>query len=126
VSEWLEPPFAAGHWLPEMIALAGGLDVLGKSREPSFPTSWELVRRLEPELVVLAPCGFDLARTVAEASRVDLPDLGCPVVAVDGNAHYSRPAPRVADGIRQLAHLLHPEEVADPGLAYHELIGSPA
>jgi iron complex transport system substrate-binding protein len=126
VSEWLEPPFAAGHWLPEMIALAGGVDVLGKAREPSFPTSWELVRRLEPELVVLAPCGFDLARTVAEASRVDPPDLGCPVVAVDGNAHYSRPAPRVADGIRQLAHLLHPGEVPDPGLPYHELIGSPA
>ena len=126
VSEWLEPPFAAGHWLPEMIALAGGVDVLGKPREPSFPTSWELVRRLEPELVVLAPCGFDLARTVAEASRVDLPDLGCPVVAVDGNAHYSRPAPRVADGIRQLGHLLHPEEVPEPGLPCHELIGSPA
>jgi iron complex transport system substrate-binding protein len=125
VSEWLEPPFAAGHWLPEMIALAGGVDVLGKPRQPSFPTSWELVRRLEPDLVVLAPCGFDLGRAVAEASRAELPDLGCPVVAVDGNAHYSRPAPRVADGIRQLAHLLHPEEIPDPGLPYHELIGSP-
>jgi iron complex transport system substrate-binding protein len=126
VSEWLEPPFAAGHWLPEMIELAGGVDVLGRARRPSFPTSWELVRRLEPDLVVLAPCGFDLGRTVAEASRVDPTDLGCPVVAVDGNAYYSRPAPRVADGIRQLAHLLHPEEVPDPGLPYHELIGAPA
>lgn len=123
VSEWLEPPFAAGHWLPEMIALAGGVDVLGKARQPSFPTSWEQVRRLEPELVVLAPCGFDLRRAVAEASRIDLPDLGCSVVAVDSNAYYSRPAPRTADGIRQLAHLLHPAEVADPGLPYHELIG---
>jgi iron complex transport system substrate-binding protein len=126
VSEWLEPPFAAGHWLPEMIALAGGIDVLGKPRRPSFPTSWELVRRLEPELVVLAPCGFDLGRAAAEASRADLPDLGCPVVVVDGNAYYSRPAPRVADGIRQLAYLLHPGEVPDPGLPYHELIGTPA
>jgi iron complex transport system substrate-binding protein len=126
VSEWLEPPFAAGHWLPEMIALAGGADVLGKPRRPSFPTSWELVRRLEPELVVLAPCGFDLGRAAAEASRADLPDLGCPVVVVDGNAYYSRPAPRVADGIRQLAYLLHPGEVPDPGLPYHELIGTPA
>jgi iron complex transport system substrate-binding protein len=126
VSEWLAPPFAAGHWLPEMIALAGGADVLGKPRRPSFPTSWELVRRLEPELVVLAPCGFDLGRAAAEASRADLPDLGCPVVVVDGNAYYSRPAPRVADGIRQLAYLLHPGEVPDPGLPYHELIGTPA
>lgn len=126
VSEWLEPPFASGHWLPQMVALAGGVDVLGKPRQPSFPTSWDEVRRVEPELVVLAPCGFDLRRAVAEASRMDLPDLGCPVVAVDGNAYYSRPAPRVADGIRQLAHLLHPEEVPDPGLPYRELIGSAA
>ena len=126
VSEWLEPPFAAGHWLPEMVTLAGGVDVLGKPRQPSFPTSWELVRRLEPELVVLAPCGFDLQQAVAEGSRTGLPDLGCPVVAVDGNAYYSRPAPRVADGIRQLAYLLHPEEVPDPGLPYRELVGLPA
>jgi iron complex transport system substrate-binding protein len=82
------------------------------------------VRRLEPELVVVASCGFDLERAVAEASKTELPDLGCPVVAVDANAYYSRPAPRVADGVRQLAHLLHPEEVADPGLPYGELAGS--
>jgi iron complex transport system substrate-binding protein len=74
-----------------------------------------------PELVVLAPCGFDLERAVAEASRVELPDLGCRVVAVDANAYYSRPAPRVADGVRQLAHLLHPNDVPDPGLPYREL-----
>ncbi len=124
VSEWLEPPFAAGHWLPEMVAIAGGVDVLGVRGEPSFRTSWEAVRRLEPELVVLAPCGFDLRRTVAEASRTGLPDLGCPVVAVEANAYYSRPAPRIADGIRQLAYLLHPDELPDPGLPYHELVGS--
>jgi iron complex transport system substrate-binding protein len=124
VAEWLEPPFAAGHWLPEMVAAAGGIDVIGRAGEPSFPTTWEAVRRLEPELVVLAPCGFDVARTGAEASQVELPDLGCPVVAVDGNAYYSRPAPRVADGVTQLAHLLHPERVPDPGLPYRELVGS--
>jgi iron complex transport system substrate-binding protein len=124
VAEWLEPPFAAGHWLPEMVAAAGGVDVIGRAGEPSFPTAWEVVRQLEPELVVLAPCGFDVARTAAEASQVELPDLGCPVVAVDANAHYSRPAPRVADGVIQLAHLLHPERVADPGLPYRELVGS--
>jgi iron complex transport system substrate-binding protein len=121
VSEWIEPPFAAGHWLPEMVAAAGGVEVLGRPGRPSFRTSWDVVRRLEPELVVLAPCGFDLERSVAEAFRTGLPDLGCPVVAVDANAHYSRPAPRVADGVRQLAHLFHPEEVADPGLPYRDL-----
>jgi iron complex transport system substrate-binding protein len=124
VSEWLEPPFAAGHWLPEMVAAAGGVDVLGRPRKPSFPTSWEAVRRLEPELVVLAPCGFDLERTVAEAERAGLPLFGCPVVAVDANAYYSRPAPRVADGILQLAHLFHPEHAPDPGLPYRELAGT--
>jgi iron complex transport system substrate-binding protein len=121
VSEWLDPPFAAGHWVPEMVAAAGGVEVLGKPHRPSFRTSWNAVRRREPELVVLAPCGFDLERTIAEASRVDLPDLGCPIVAVDANAYYSRPAPRVADGVRQLAHLLHPEAVPDPGLPCHEI-----
>jgi iron complex transport system substrate-binding protein len=123
VSEWLEPPFAAGHWLPEMAEAAGGADVLGRRGEPSFATSWQAVRRLEPELVVLAPCGFDAGRTAAEASRKELHDLGCPVVALDANAYYSRPAPRVADGVAQLAHLFHPNHVADPGLPYLELIG---
>jgi iron complex transport system substrate-binding protein len=124
VAEWLDPPFAAGHWVPEMVELAGGEEVLGRAGEASFPTTWETVRERSPELVVLAPCGFDVARTAAEASQVELPDLGCPVVAVDANAYYSRPAPRVADGVTQLAHLLHPERVADPGLPYRELIGS--
>ncbi len=124
ISEWLEPPFAAGHWLPEMVAAAGGVDVLGRPRQPSFRTSWEVVRRLKPALVVLAPCGFDLHRAVAEATEIGLPDLGCPVVAVDANAYYSRPAPRVADGVRQLAHLLHPRVFADPGLPYRELVSS--
>jgi iron complex transport system substrate-binding protein len=121
VSEWLDPPFAAGHWVPEMVMAAGGVDVLGLPGRPSFQTSWDAVRRLEPELIVLAPCGFDLERTACEASRAAIPDLGCPVVAVDGNAYYSRPAPRVADGVRQLAHLFHPEDAPDRGLAYLEL-----
>ena len=104
VSEWLDPPFAAG--------------------QPSFPTSWETVRRLEPELVVLACCGFDADRTVGEVRRAGVPDLGCPIVAVDANAYYSRPAPRVADGVMQLAHLFHPEVAADPQLPYHRLDGA--
>ena len=121
VCEWLDPPFAAGHWVPEMVTAAGGVDVLGQARRPSFRTSWDAVRRLDPELVVLAPCGFDAERTASEASRAGIPDLGCRVVAVDANAYYSRPAPRVADGVRQLAHLFHPEDVSDPGLPYIEL-----
>jgi iron complex transport system substrate-binding protein len=119
VAEWLDPPFAAGHWVPEMVELAGGCEVLGAAGEPSFPTTWTAVLEQSPELVVLAPCGFDAQRTVREA---DVPPLGCRVVAVDANAYYSRPAPRVADGIAQLAFLLHPDVVPDPGLPHVELV----
>ena len=116
VAEWLEPPFAAGHWVPEMVAAAGGVEVLGRAGLPSFGTTWEAVRATHPDLVVLAPCGFDAQRAAAEAGLV--PDLGCRVIAVDANAYYSRPAPRVADGVVQLAHFLYPEAVADPGMPF--------
>ena len=120
VAEWLEPPYAAGHWIPEMVALAGGHEVLGQAGAPSFPTSWEAVRKRRPELVVVAPCGFDHERAAREA-EASLPPLGCRAVAVDSNAYYARPAPRLAEGVAQLAFLIHPELVADPGLPYHEL-----
>jgi iron complex transport system substrate-binding protein len=120
VAEWLDPPYAAGHWIPEMVALAGGREVLGRAAAPSYPTSWETVRERRPELVVVvAPCGFDHVRAAREAI---LPQLGCRAVAVDSNAYYARSAPRVADGVAQLAFLIHPEFVADPGLPYVECI----
>ena len=112
-AEWLEPPFCAGHWLPEMIEAAGGTDVLGQSGEPSRTTSWEEVLQLAPELVVAGPCGFGAEEAASRARGLDLP---CEVVVVDGDAYYSRPGPRLADGVRQLAHLLHPVAVGDPGL----------
>lgn len=118
VAEWLDPPYAAGHWIPEMVALAGGRDVLGQAGAPSYPTSWETVLEQRPELVVVAPCGFDHKRAAREAS---LPPLGCRAVAVDSNAYYARPAPRVVDGVAQLAFLIHPELIDDPGLPYVEL-----
>jgi iron complex transport system substrate-binding protein len=113
VAEWTDPPFAAGHWVPEMVEAAGGEDVLGRAGEPSFATTWDEVAALEPELVVIAACGFDAERGATEARDLDLP---APAVAVDANAYYSRPAPRIADGVRQLGFLLHPEVCADPGL----------
>jgi iron complex transport system substrate-binding protein len=112
-AEWIDPPFCAGHWLPEMIELAGGEDVLGRRGEPSHSTSWEDVLALEPELVIVGPCGFGVQEAAARAASLELP---CPAVAVDGDAHYSRPAPRLAAGVRQLAHLLHPDVAPDPGL----------
>ena len=113
VAEWLAPPFAAGHWLPEMVAAAGGSDVLGRPGDPSFSVTWDAVEEKEPELVVVAACGYDARRGAAEAEAVE---LALPWIAVDANAYYSRPAPRVADGVRQLGFLLHPEVCEDPGL----------
>jgi iron complex transport system substrate-binding protein len=118
VAEWLDPPFAAGHWIPELVETAGGRDLLGCAGAPSYPTSWEIVREARPDLVVVAPCGFDHVRAASEAR---LPPLACRAVAVDSNAYYARPAPRLADGVAQLAFLIHPELVDDPGLPYVEL-----
>jgi iron complex transport system substrate-binding protein len=119
VAEWLDPPFAAGHWIPEMVALAGGRDVLGRAGAPSYPTSWQTVLEQGPELIVVAPCGFDHLRAAREAS---LPAFACRVVAVDSNAYYARPAPRIADGVVQLAFLIHPDLVPDPGLPHVDLM----
>ena len=112
-AEWIEPPFCAGHWLPEMIELAGGVDVLGSAGQPSHRTSWDIVRVLEPELVIVGPCGFDVDEAAERAGEIE---FWCPAIAVDGDAYYSRPAPRLADGVCQLAHLIHPGAVQDPGL----------
>jgi len=112
-AEWLEPPFCAGHWLPQMIELAGGVDVLGRAGRPSFSISWDEVFALEPELIVVGPCGLGVEEAAERAAAIDWP---IPAVAVDGDAYYSRPGPRLADGTRQLAHLFHPDAAPDPGL----------
>ena len=129
VSEWLEPPYSAGHWVPDMVAVAGGTDVAGMSGEPSHRMRWADVAALEPDVVVLAPCGFDLDRTLADVVPVDLSTylLGTPagqesnVFAVDADAAFSRPGPRLVDGIEVLAHLLHPLEYPDPGLPWSRI-----
>jgi iron complex transport system substrate-binding protein len=113
VAEWLDPPFAAGHWVPEMVALAGGREVLGRTGGPSFPVTWDDVAAAGPEMVVVAPCGFGTERAAAEAAGIALP---CPAVAVEADSYYSRPAPRLAGGVAQLAHILHPDAAPDPGL----------
>jgi iron complex transport system substrate-binding protein len=118
VAEWTDPPFCAGHWVPEMVEAGGGVEVMGAAGKPSYSTTWDEVVALAPELIVIAPCGF-LADDAAErAAGLNLP---CRAVAVDADSYFSRPAPRLADGVLQLGHLLHPEAVADPGLAAIEL-----
>ncbi len=117
--EWLEPPFVAGHWVPELARLAGGRDDLGREGQPSVEVTWTRVAAYDPEVVVLMPCGFDLERTVAELGRATLPEAwhglaacrGGRVFAVDGSAYFNRPGPRIVDGLEILGEILHPERV---------------
>jgi iron complex transport system substrate-binding protein len=116
--EWLDPPFAAGHWTPQMIEYAGGEDALGFPGEPSEERTWDEIRASRPDVVVVMPCGFDaeLAYREAEMHRDDLASVGAgEVVAVDAAAYFSRPGPRLIDGLELLAHVLHPELVAEAG-----------
>jgi iron complex transport system substrate-binding protein len=120
LAEWIEPPYCGGHWIAEMIELAGGIPLLGRAGEPAHAVSWEAVLAEQPDLVVVAPCGFAAEQAAARARQAGL-RLPCRTVAVDADGCYSRPAPRLADGVRQLGHLLHPEAVPDPGLPAIEL-----
>jgi iron complex transport system substrate-binding protein len=115
--EWLDPPFVAGHWTPQLIDYAGGEDVLGLAGERSEVTSWELVAAAEPDVVVVMPCGYDAprAREEAEIYRDRLDSLGAgQVVAVEAAAYFSRPGPRLVDGLELLAWLLHPDRFPEP------------
>jgi iron complex transport system substrate-binding protein len=110
--EWLDPPFAAGHWTPQLIDYAGGDDVLGFAGERSEERSWAEVQAAQPDVAVVMPCGYDaqIAYREAEMYRDQLSALGAgEVVAVDGSAYFSRPGPRIVDGLELLAHILHPE-----------------
>jgi len=108
--EWTDPPFSGGHWVPEMVALAGGHDPLGRPGEDSVRIAWDDVERAAPELIVVSPCGFRLAESAELARR--LPRIpGARVYAVDANAYYARPGPRVAEGVELLGHLFHPDLV---------------
>jgi len=118
VAEWTDPPYTSGHWVPEMVEAAGGINTLSSPGAYSVPTTWEAVLAAEPDLILLAPCGFNFARAMMRAADLSLPAR---TVIVDGDAHFSRPGPRLADGVRQLGWLLHPHAVPDPGLPYAEL-----
>jgi len=112
--EWLDPVFVAGHWMPQLIEMAGGEDVLGFAAEPSMQTDWETVAAAEPEVVLLMQCGYDAERARAEGEQYAdrLRRLGAQrVVAVNASAYFSRPGPRLIDGLELLAHLLHPDRV---------------
>jgi iron complex transport system substrate-binding protein len=111
--EWTEPLFCAGHWVPEMIATAGGDDPLGQLGGDSRRITWDDVAASDPEIVIVAPCGYGLQEAIAVANR--LPQIiDAAVYAVDANAYFARPGPRVAEGVELLAHLFHPDLFAWP------------
>ena len=126
--EWLDPVYVAGHWTPQMIEYAGGEDVLGFAGEPSERTTWEAVAAAQPEVVVVMPCGYDAPRALEEARdhADELTGLGADrIVAVNASAYFSRPGPRLVDGLELLAHILHPDRVPEaPGEALEVELGT--
>jgi len=123
--EWLDPPFVGGHWVPEMIELAGGEDVAGKSGQKSAQVEWEQLQGLDPDVVVSMPCGWYLEDSKAQAleHRERLDRLGARrLFAVDAASTFSRPGPRLVDGVELLAHLFYPQQVEAPaGIGFAEL-----
>lgn len=114
--EWFDPVFAAGHWTPQLVEYAGGVDVLGLPGEHSPQVTWEDVAAARPEVVVAMPCGYDAPTACREAEMHAEPLRATGarrVVAVDGGAYFSRPGPRLVEGLELLAHVLHPDLFAD-------------
>lgn len=108
--EWTEPLFCGGHWVPEMISVAGGNDPLGRPGEDSVRMDWDDVASAKPEMIIVSPCGYRLERA-AELARA-MPQISdAAVYAVDANAYFARPGPRVPEGVELLAHLFHPDLV---------------
>jgi iron complex transport system substrate-binding protein len=115
--EWLDPPFIGGHWVPEMIEIAGGEDVLGRAGRKSRTAKWDEIAAAKPEVVVAMPCGWDASqsRSEVEGHARDLAAVGADRIwAVDAAASFSRPGPRLVEGTELLAHLLHPDRVDAP------------
>jgi iron complex transport system substrate-binding protein len=124
--EWFDPVFIAGHWTPQMIDMAGGADLLGFAGEHSEQLAWELLEAAKPEVVVCIPCGYDGPRALAEAEQFGdrLRALKAQeVVALDAAAYFSRPGPRLVDGLQTLAHALHPDRVTEaPGRVHRVML----
>jgi iron complex transport system substrate-binding protein len=111
--EWLDPPFVGGHWVPEMVALAGGIDVLGKPGYPGVSVTWEAIVASDPDIILAMPCGYHRHEVEKELASVPFPEpwyslravRNGAVFAMDSSSNFSRPGPRIADGIVELAEL---------------------
>jgi iron complex transport system substrate-binding protein len=130
--EWMDPVYCCGHWVPEMVRIAGGFDKLGREGTDSVRIQWDDVLQWKPEVLIVMPCGFGLEKAVEEARQLagypgwgDLPAVrNGRVYAVDANSYFARPGPRVVEGTELLAHLLHPElfDWRGPGGAFRRLV----
>jgi iron complex transport system substrate-binding protein len=114
VIEWVDPPFAAGHWIPDLVTAAGGEPVADRRGRRSEPLTWPEVAAAEPDLVIVAPCGYHLAGAVAQAEAVADALPAVPVWAIDADSLVVRPGPRLVDGVEAIAAILHPGVVPDP------------
>jgi iron complex transport system substrate-binding protein len=129
--EWLDPVYCSGHWVPEMVKIAGGVDALGQQGGDSVRIAWDKVLEWKPEILIITPCGFDLEQTIEQSQQLftyprwsSLPAvLDGRVYAVDANSYFARPGPRVVDGTELLAHLIHPDLFSWNGskIAYQRL-----
>jgi iron complex transport system substrate-binding protein len=114
VVEWADPPFTAGHWVPDLVTAAGGRPVAAHPGSPSLQTSWDQIAAARPEVIVVAPCGFHLDGAAAQAEMVARQIPGVPVWAIDADGLVVRPGPRLVDGVEALAGILHPGAVTAP------------
>ena len=114
VVEWVDPPFAAGHWIPDLVTAAGGEPVAARPGRRSEPLTWPEIAAAKPDLVIVAPCGYHLAGAVAQAAAVTAALPGVPVWAIDADSLVVRPGPRLIDGVEAIAAIVHPGAVPPP------------
>jgi iron complex transport system substrate-binding protein len=126
VVEWVDPPFAAGHWIPDLVTAAGGEPVAARPGQRSTPLTWPEISAAEPDLVLVAPCGYHLAGAAAQAASVVAVLPGVPVWAIDGDSLVVRPGPRLVDGVEAIAAILHPDVVPAPPAGSIALAHSPS
>lgn len=115
--EWIDPLFCAGHWNPELVALAGGVDCLGRAGDRSHVVPWEAILQANPEVMVITCCGYTIERTNEDlpilASKPGFKELDCvrngQLYIMDGNAYFNRPGPRLIDSLEMLSHILYPD-----------------
>jgi iron complex transport system substrate-binding protein len=110
--EWVDPPFTAGHWVPDLVRAAGGEPVAARPGARSVQTTWEEFADAGPDIVIVAPCGFHLDGAAAQARTVGKKLPGVAVWAIDADGIVVRPGPRLVDGVEAIAAILHPDAVA--------------